>query len=172
MVELERLEGNDLANQLHKIDGVNRVFVKYVEQGLSGEIVRFEGRERLIKSISLVYYQCLGGKAYCIRFKALPQPKLQCKDLSTLTILKFLAQFNSMQWKIWWANTPTNDWGDRSIANQFPEINQQTEWVLYRKMERLVNKGYVGGCSCPCRGDYYITNKGLALLQQLEQENA
>ncbi len=32
------------------------------------------------------------------------------------------------------------------------------------KMTMLMNRGLIGGCDCGCRGDYEITNKGLALI--------
>jgi hypothetical protein len=108
-----------------------------------------------------------------VRVARIEKPKrLQGKDLSTLKILQFLAQFDHSQWKSWWANLPDKDWGDWSIANQFPEINQSNEVVLLRKMSRLISKGYVNGCDCGCRGDFYITDEGRAKLKQLEQHCA
>lgn len=172
MIELHRVEANELANKLHSI-GPNRVFVKPVDERISGEVVHFEGRERKVRSVCKVNYTSAGGLVLFVKFKALPRTRLQAKDLSTLTILQFLAQFESHEWKSWWANLPNRDWGDWSIANQFPEINQSNERVLLRKMSRLVVRGYVGGCDCGCRGDFYLKDKGRTLLRKLlEQADA
>jgi hypothetical protein len=174
MLELIRVEGNDLANSMHGVGlATNAVFVRPVDTHISGTTVLFEGKERVVRSVSKASYQCTGGDVLVVRFKPLPVKRLQGKDLSTETILQFLATHSGpYKWTSWWANLPDKDWGDWSIANQFPAINRSNEVVLLRKMGRLIKKGYVAGCACGCRGDFYLLPKGAQRLQQLKESNA
>jgi hypothetical protein len=36
--------------------------------------------------------------------------------------------------------------------------------VLMAKLSKLVNRGLLEGCACGCRGDFYLTPAGRALL--------
>jgi hypothetical protein len=36
--------------------------------------------------------------------------------------------------------------------------------VSLQKAKRLIKRGLMGGCDCGCRGDYYLTEAGKALL--------
>lgn len=36
--------------------------------------------------------------------------------------------------------------------------------VFLRKMQGLIDKGFIGGCACGCRGDFEITDLGLAAI--------
>lgn len=175
MLELIRVEGNALANSMHGVgSATNVVFVRPVDAYISGTQILFEGQVRTVRSVSKASYQCTGGEVLAVRFKPLPLKRLQGKDLSTETILQFLSVHSGRhKWTGWWANIPNKDWGDWSIANQFPGIiDRSNEVVLLRKMNRLIKKGYVAGCACGCRGDFYLLPKGAQRLQQLKEAHA
>ena len=48
------------------------------------------------------------------------------------------------------------------------------EKLVRAKMGGLIRRGLVGGCDCGCRGDFFITQKGLELLyrEKKEEENS
>ncbi len=86
---------------------------------------------------------------------------MQCKDLSTEKILTFLAQ-NRGTWCTWQANSAYMP----SIGDLFPEADDK---LVIAKMDQLIRKGYARGCTCGCRGDLEITDKGEVLLARLTQ---
>lgn len=81
---------------------------------------------------------------------------MQTKDIPTEPILEFLAK-NPKQMHNWcWLESPY------CIANVLPK--NTPDKLIISKMNNLIKKGLVDGCTCGCRGDYYITNKGLQYL--------
>lgn len=157
MIELIRVEGNELAKQLHNI-GLNRVFVKAVDAKLSGELVLFEGMHRIVLSVDKVNYQCLGGAALRVRFKPLPQVlsnRPQCKDLDTAKILETVLNKNR-----WPYTTEYREWGTL-LVGQFGRLIQ-------RKENHLINRGFV------LTTDHVpqLTDSGRLRLQQLKDQNA
>lgn len=50
----------------------------------------------------------------------------------------------------------------------FPEGTPRK--LILLKMMKLIKKGYSGGCGCGCRGDYEITDKGLAFVDRKRTE--
>jgi len=157
MIELIRVEGNELAKQLHNI-GLNRVFVKAVDAKLSGELVLFEGMHRIVLSVDKVNYQCLGGAALRVRFKPLPQVlsnRPQCKDLDTAKILETV--LNKRRWP---HITEYREWG-AILTGQFGRLIQ-------RKECHLINRGYISLTGFTPQ----LTYKGHRRLQQLKDQNA
>ncbi len=84
---------------------------------------------------------------------------MQCKDLSTIKILTFLDQHRG-QWATWQAI----DTYMPSVGALFPDAADK---LVRAKMAQLIGKGLVSGCSCGCRGDYEITEKGTARLREV-----
>lgn len=75
--------------------------------------------------------------------------KLQCKDISNLSILKFLGS-NNNHWKCHW-DIP------------FPKCIPQK--LRIAKLRMLMRRGLVEGCDCGCRGDWHLTNKGFDYIR-------
>lgn len=73
---------------------------------------------------------------------------MKTSDIPDEYVLKFLAGRQG-RWTMAW-DVP------------FPEGTP--EKVAASKMKNLIRRGLSGGCSCGCRGDYEITDKGLALV--------
>lgn len=54
-----------------------------------------------------------------------------------------------------------------SVQNAMP--NWVNEKLASAKMRALIRRGLVDGCVCGCRGDFLLTNKGKAVLEQPER---
>jgi hypothetical protein len=85
--------------------------------------------------------------------------KIQCKDLPEEPILIFLFELKSEN-KGW--ATRFEDY-ENSIYRALPK--NTPEKVALKKMEGLIERGLVSGCSCGCRGDFEITDKGIEYLK-------
>lgn len=83
--------------------------------------------------------------------------RLQCKDVPTEPILRFLLQCPGLAHR--WPEYPN------SILRAFPE---GTHHLLLPKMRQLIAKKLVDGCGCGCRGDFEIATRGIAVLRLLE----
>jgi hypothetical protein len=81
---------------------------------------------------------------------------MQCKDIPEIPILEFL-YLRQGEWCNWFSKK-----FDNSVRHAFPDT--VPDKIILRKMQSLQKRGLVGGCSCGCRGDYEITDKGLAKL--------
>jgi hypothetical protein len=57
-------------------------------------------------------------------------------------------------------NLPFDERGEMIVPPGTPDK------VMHAKMKSLYRRGLVGGCDCGCRGDWEITDKGLALIGQ------
>jgi hypothetical protein len=55
----------------------------------------------------------------------------------------------------------------RSITEVMPP--EAPEKLQLAKMDALILRKLVDGCTCGCRGDFEITDKGRALLAQCQQ---
>ena len=81
---------------------------------------------------------------------------MQCKDIPDVPIIRFIASHDG-QWCTWY-------FGDeRDVHAAFPA--GVPDKLLLAKMSSLIRKGLVDGCPCGCRGDYVVTEKGLAAVQ-------
>jgi hypothetical protein len=79
-------------------------------------------------------------------------PQRQCKDIPDRTILEMLAK-NPTQWHNW-CGTQWN------VTEAMPPGIPPK--LVLAKMSMLIRRGVVDGCPCGCRGDFVITEKGLA----------
>lgn len=78
--------------------------------------------------------------------------KMQCKDIPDKPILEFLLRFKP-HWCNWFG-----DEYDKSVTQAMPKgINEN---LILAKMKMLIRRGLVEGCTCGCRGDFVITEKG------------
>jgi len=84
---------------------------------------------------------------------------MQAKDVDEAVILKFLAGHQG-RWATHW-DQPTKMITVRDVVP--PPVPAK---VLLAKMRSLYRRGLVGGCDCGCRGDWEITDVGLALIGQ------
>lgn len=94
-----------------------------------------------------------------------PPKRLQLKDLDTKVILRELAKWQG-RWSTWGEREYVNEkTGEPYMINiQLRTYPGSPDRLWLKKMTKLMNKGYVGGCDCGCRGDYEITDEGLALI--------
>lgn len=82
-------------------------------------------------------------------------------------VLKLLAQFQG-KWAFmqndaglsWQNSIYTFDTPYRFEGLAHPKI-------LRAKFKSLIKRGLCGGCACGCRGDFEITDKGLALIGEM-----
>lgn len=81
---------------------------------------------------------------------------MQCKDIPDQPVLRFLAQ-RPGQWHNWYFGD------DKDVTQAMPPAPEK---LVLAKMRMLMRRGLVDGCSCGCRGDFVITPKGLALLEE------
>lgn len=90
-----------------------------------------------------------------VGMKAMELRPWQLKHLPTETILRFLAQHQG-RWSTWGKGytMPT-------VSSVLPGVPDE---MVIKKMANLIRRGLSGGCWCGCRGDYEITDKGLALI--------
>ncbi len=89
----------------------------------------------------------------------------KCSDISTIFLLRLFA-IHQGQWAFWHDEGHLS-WGQdtgRAEAQVVPSDFPRK--VLHAKFKKLIKKGYLGGCECGCRGDFEITDKGLAKIGQ------
>lgn len=87
--------------------------------------------------------------------------EIQCKHIPTKPILKWLhdRKVAGKGWALMFEGY------DNSIFNCMPEGIPYK--LALAKMRNLIEKGYVDGCSCGCRGDFEILPKGTEYLKTL-----
>lgn len=84
---------------------------------------------------------------------------MKCKDIPDVDVLRFLAKHQG-EWSTW-GDAPAS-WP--SVQRAMPPGTP--EKLQLAKMRRLMARGLSGGCGCGCRGDFEITDKGLALINE------
>lgn len=82
---------------------------------------------------------------------------MQTKDIPDGPILELLATRQGT-WSTWCFYPGITN----SVVEAFPLGTP--EKLIRSKMASLIRRGLSGGCSCGCRGDYEITDKGLAAI--------
>lgn len=87
--------------------------------------------------------------------------RVQCKDIPDMPILGFLAQ-RPDEFHNWCFGNDTD------VSRAMP-VGTPSK-VVHAKMRRLIARGLVDGCDCGCRGDFVITENGLAQLEALRQQ--
>lgn len=95
---------------------------------------------------------------------------IQAKHVDKLPILKFLNDLN--RWGCMFdtgAGENRDELFDNSVWHAIPE--EVPYKVGLAAMDNLIKRGLVSGCSCGCRGDFEITDKGRELLKLHESQN-
>ena len=84
---------------------------------------------------------------------------MKTSDISDQDVLRFLAKHQG-RW---------STWGDSSfmptVQDAMPAGTPHK--LQLSKMKALHRRGFIGGCLCGCRGDFEITDLGLAFIGQL-----
>lgn len=80
---------------------------------------------------------------------------MQRKDIADEPILRFLARRNGG-----WATSFSGFGEDVGLAMP-ADVPQKLKLA---KMRSLIKRGLVTGCACGCRGDFGITDAGLAII--------
>lgn len=88
---------------------------------------------------------------------------MQAKDVADRPVLEFVAGLD--MWGTWFGGERGNAPPYNSVLHAMPEGT--SEKVALAKMRALIRRGLVDGCTCGCRGDYEITEKGRAWLAAL-----
>lgn len=87
---------------------------------------------------------------------------MQCKDIPDAPVLRFLANLPP------WPDGQPRAWGnwyfgdDADVSAAMPA--GIPEKLVLAKMRQMIRRRVVDGCTCGCRGDFEITEKGLAEL--------
>lgn len=82
---------------------------------------------------------------------------MQAKDIDDKTVLYFLSQHQGK-----WASHFQGC--DVCVLDAMP-VGTPNKLAL-AKMRQLHKRGFVGGCTCGCRGNWEVTDKGLAFIGQ------
>lgn len=89
--------------------------------------------------------------------------KIQGKDIPSRPIIEFVAKHGGIgcTWfKTEWADGSFT-YSERSVYNAMPIPDHLPDRLVFVKMNNLIKKGYLDGCTCGCRGDYEISEKGI-----------
>lgn len=85
---------------------------------------------------------------------------MKTSDIPERPILEFLAKHQG-EWCNWFSLASVGlDGYSRSVISAMPK--GVPDKLALSKMKALVRKGLVNGCTCGCRGDFEITDAGLA----------
>lgn len=80
---------------------------------------------------------------------------LHCKDIPDRPILEFIDSHGG-NWCNWF------DGDERDVGRGMPAGVPRK--LVLAKMRMLIRRKLVGGCTCGCRGDFVLTQKGLDFL--------
>lgn len=83
---------------------------------------------------------------------------MQCKDIDDRPILEFLAARQG-HWCFRWDLGGSSEYNVTTVMP--PNVPEK---LALAKMKRLIDRGLVNGCTCGCRGDFEITEKGLQAI--------
>jgi len=92
---------------------------------------------------------------------------LKTSDIPEIPILEYLYERQGEWTCLWYGNFgegyvgPT---GELQSDVYFAMPKGTPRKLALARMRNLHRRGLVGGCPCGCRGDFEITDKGLALL--------
>lgn len=96
---------------------------------------------------------------------------MQAKDISDKAVLEYLFKFQGEWTGLWYGHF--NHGPNPHTPNEPPVSDvyyampiNTPEKVALAKMKSLHKRGFVGGCTCGCRGDFEITDKGLEFIGQ------
>lgn len=82
--------------------------------------------------------------------------------ISDQAILNYLADRQGEWTSLWFRYFETKDPNIGDVHYAMPKGT--TEKVARAKMKSLYRRKLIGGCTCGCRGDFEITDKGLKLI--------
>ncbi len=88
---------------------------------------------------------------------------MQCKDIPDQPILEFV-RTKDRGIGVGWHDLELREWYTPTVRDAMPP-NLPDKLVL-AKMGMLMRRGLVDGCTCGCRGDFSITDKGIKFLQK------
>lgn len=94
---------------------------------------------------------------------------MQCKDIPELPILQFLFDqpidynYGGRKWAFRFGDEYEN-----SVTHAMPKGTPDK--LVLAKMRQLIKKKLVDGCTCGCRGDFIITDKGIEFLNSHKME--
>lgn len=102
---------------------------------------------------------------------------MKTKDISDKAVLEYLAQFQGNWTCLWYGHfkgRENDTYGPNGTGDKIGVVNDvyyampegTPHKVALSKMKSLYKRGLVGGCDCGCRGDFEITDKGLAVIGQ------
>src|SRR5687768_9713927 len=89
---------------------------------------------------------------------------MKTSDLSDEPVLRYLAKYQGEWTCLWFRHFAKSQSDTTDVAYAFPEGTPDK--LMLSKMRRLHKRGLVGGCPCGCRGDFEITDKGLATINE------
>lgn len=84
---------------------------------------------------------------------------MKTSDIPERPILELLAKHQG-EWCTW-----GNGYSMPTVSSAMPP--GLPDKLQLSKMRNLIKRGLVAGCDCGCRGDFEITNKGLARINAL-----
>lgn len=104
--------------------------------------------------------------------------RLQCKDIPDLPILDLVRKCSDQEVSIGdyqpiWATQfgPDGDnWDGYANSVRLAMPPGVPDRLVLAKMEGLIRRGLVQGCTCGCRGDFEITDAGRLAIQKLGGE--
>ena len=93
--------------------------------------------------------------------------RMQCKDIPDVPILEFLASLPDIVPSGYppWANCGHPDTNPHSIMHVMPPDTDSR--LAIAKMGMLIRRGLAKGCTCGCRGDFELTDKGHEFLRAI-----
>lgn len=89
---------------------------------------------------------------------------MQAKDISDKDILEYLSQYQGEWVCLWYGHFKEKDPDMKDVYYAMPEGTPPK--VALAKMKALIRRKLIGGCACGCRGDFEITDKGLAYVNK------
>lgn len=101
--------------------------------------------------------------------------RMQCKDIADGPVLQFLGMLERQEIVSCWEHFGKLEsfhpaWGTahagfaNSVANAMPRGTPAN--LQLAKMQSLIDRGLVDGCTCGCRGDFELTDKGRELAEK------
>jgi len=85
---------------------------------------------------------------------------MKCKDIPDLPILEFIQGLNKP--------AIMSSGYENSVERSMPEWTPPK--VQLAKMHMLSRRGLINGCTCGCRGDFELTEKGIQFLLNKKSE--
>lgn len=96
------------------------------------------------------------------------QKAMQCKDIPDEPILRMLARNVGWCYCFDTQEKHASSYASSNVMEAMPHgISRK---LAIAKMGMLIRRGLADGCTCGCRGDFYITDKGREHLAKLDAE--